>query len=136
MSPVRAAPGGTSALCSTNVRTLGRALLMMRAQSSYTSRPKELRCRCGCQSDDEKALPRSDCDKYYLCRQRGRFSRFARRERAPTNLKANGSKSIECLARHDDFSAAMPYGGYEAVVSCSHLTARYLQVEPVPEIKD
>src|SRR2546430_7602622 len=88
------------------------------------------------QSDDEKALPRSGCDKYYLCRQRGRFSRFARRERAPTNLKANGSKSIECLARHDDFSAAMTYGGYEAVVSCSHLTARYLQVEPVPEIKD
>ena len=30
----------------------------------------------------------------------------------------------------------MPYGGYEAVVSCSHLTARYLQAEPVPEIKD
>src|SRR4029077_17827573 len=44
--------------------------------------PKYPRCPFGSQADGEKALPQSGCGRYYLYKQRGRFSQFGKRERA------------------------------------------------------
>ena len=53
-----------------------------RLAAQRARQPRQLRYLSGSQAFGEKSLPRWDCGKCYLCRQKGRFSRFGRRERA------------------------------------------------------